>query len=135
MDVQAKAAQHPDEPKSGQECARDDATYGDGRGEQEDHVDRRDGHRRRQARGRGREYRGPQPGRLLEEPVQPGITGRWLAQPHHLGGQLSHQRLARRRGPREQNAQGQVGHRELKQEHQRAPGGDDQGRLQRKHQG
>lgn len=33
-----------------------------------------DGHRRRQSRGRGREHRGPQPGRLREERVQAGRT-------------------------------------------------------------
>jgi hypothetical protein len=37
-DVQAKAVQHPDEPQEGQEGARGDAAYGDGGGEQEDHV-------------------------------------------------------------------------------------------------
>src|ERR1700722_16209532 len=33
-DVQAEAAQHPDEPEGGQEGPRDDAAYGDGGGEQ-----------------------------------------------------------------------------------------------------
>jgi hypothetical protein len=33
-DVQAEAAQHPDEPEGGQEGPCDDATYGDGGGEQ-----------------------------------------------------------------------------------------------------
>jgi hypothetical protein len=37
-DVQAETAQHPDEPESGQEGARDDATYGDSGGEQFNHL-------------------------------------------------------------------------------------------------
>jgi hypothetical protein len=73
--------------------------------------------------------------RLLEEQVQAGMTGRRQPQSHHLGGQLGYQRLVRGRGPREKDAQGQPGQRELQQEEQHAPGRDYQGRLQREHQG
>ena len=61
--------------------------------------------------------------------------GKRLAQCRDLGGQLRHQRLAGGRGPCEQDAQGQVGQRELEQENERAPGGNHHGRLQREHQG
>jgi hypothetical protein len=62
--------------------------------------------------------------RLLEEQVQAGITGRRQPQSRHLGGQLGYQRLARGRGPREKDAQGHAGQRELQQEEQHAPGRD-----------
>ena len=37
-DVQAETAQDPDEPEGGQEGPRDDAAYGDGGGEQFNHL-------------------------------------------------------------------------------------------------
>jgi hypothetical protein len=56
-------------------------------------------------------------------------------QSHHLGGQLGYQRLARGRVPCEQDTQGQFGQRKLEQEEQCVPSRDNQGRLQREHQG
>src|SRR6266568_2764013 len=133
--AEAGTAQHPDEPQGRQDGARDHAADGDGGGKQEKHRGRLYGHPRRQPRGRYGEYPRPQPGRPLEEPVQPRERGRRRAQRHHLGGQLGHQWLARGRGPGEQDAQGQVGQRELEQEEQLAASNEHHSCLQRKHQG
>jgi N utilization substance protein B len=85
-DAQAEAAQDPDEPDRGQEGARDHAAYGDGGGEQQEHLDRFEGHQDGQAHGGHEEDPGPQPGRALEEPVQSRVMGRRLTERDDLGG-------------------------------------------------
>jgi aryl-alcohol dehydrogenase-like predicted oxidoreductase len=85
-------------------------------------------------------------GVLAYEPLAHGLLGGAIAETTTFDaddwrshsracGQLGHQRLARGRGPCEQDAQGQVGQRKLEQQEQCAAGGDHQGRLQREHQG
>ena len=64
-----------------------------------------------------------------------GVVSRRLAERHDLCGQLGDQRLAGRRGPREQHAQAQVGQRELEQEEEHAAGGHHHARLHGEHQG
>jgi transcription antitermination protein NusB len=85
-DAQAEAAQDPDEPDRGQEGARDHAADGDGGGEQQEHLDRFEGHQDGQAHGGHEEDPRPQPGRALEEPVQSRVMGRRLTERDDLGG-------------------------------------------------
>src|SRR5712691_2719525 len=70
-DAQAEAVQDPDEPERRKERACDHAADGEGGGEQQEHLDRLGGHQHGQAHCGHEEDAGPQPGRALEEPVQP----------------------------------------------------------------
>jgi len=121
--------------RTGRGRAHRDAPDRDGGGEQQERACRLGGQEDPHAHGRGGEDPRPEPRRLAEEPVQAGLPGSRLAQRHDLCGQLRHQRLGCRRGPRKQYAQREVGERELQQEEQLAAGGDHQDRLQGEHEG
>jgi nicotinate-nucleotide--dimethylbenzimidazole phosphoribosyltransferase len=135
VDADSGAAQHPHEPHGGQRRSRRHARHGDNRGQQQERRDGLDDHHSGQPGGRQGEYRGPQPGRALEELVQARVPAGRNPERHDFGGELGDQRLAGRRGPREQDAQDEVRERELQQEEQHAAGGEHQHGLQRQHEG
>src|SRR5260370_42676175 len=74
-DVQAETAQDAEEPERGRSRARDHAADRDGGGERQEHLDRLQGHRRRQARGGYGRGAGPQPRRPLDGTGPPQVVG------------------------------------------------------------
>jgi hypothetical protein len=119
------------QPQDRRSNAEDDECRG---GDHRVHQERRcrlAGEQRSHAGAQNQEDPGPQPGRALEEPVQAGLPDGRLPQRDDLAGQFLGQRFFTARGPREQDAQHQVGQREVQKEDPQVASADGERGLER----
>jgi hypothetical protein len=124
-------AQDRPQPQDRRNDAEDDEYRG---GDHRVHQERRRrlaGEQCSHAGAQNQENPGPQPGRALEEPVQANLPDGRLLQRDDLAGQLLGQRFVAARGPGKQDAEDQVGQREVQKEDPQVAGADGERGLKR----